>query len=356
MNRYERCQAALRWGKPDRIPVIPQNSVLSIHLAGYDMSEASRDAGKLAKALLESQHRFGYDGIMLGPDAAILAEAIGCETVFRPDEPPAVVGPAIADLSEVGKLFVPDMMKDGRMKVWLDATRIIREKVGKSVFLVCRADQCAFSLAALVYGMDNLSIAIAEGDRDEEINALLRFCSECHIAFAKAVADAGADMTTCGDSYGGPALIGPTNYRKFAFPWEKDAVDRIQVEHGLPYSIHICGDTNGIHADWPKTGAACFEVDHKTDIVNLRKETLGKTALLGNIDTGLLCTGAAEEIEQACIDLFKIMDGSSGFILSSGCSMSSNSSPDLLEAMVDAAQRHGNYNWAGSAFRKAAVE
>lgn len=344
MNGFERCSAALKWERPDRVPVIPQNSVMAIHLAGYDMIEASRNANKLAAALMSSQQRFGYDGIMLGPDAAILAEAIGCETVFRADEPPAVVGPAIKDLSEVGKLRIPDMQRDGRMRIWLEATRMIRDKLGKTVFLACRADQCAFSLAALVYGMDNLAIAIAEGDKVDEIQALLRFCAECHIAFAKAIRDVGADMTTCGDSYGGPALIGPDNYRKFALPWERTAASTIQGVYEIPYSIHICGDTKGIHADWPLTGATCCEVDHKTDIVSLRNATLGKMAILGNLDTGLLCSGSPKDIERSCRDLFEIMGEASGFILSSGCSMSSNSSPLLLEAMVESARRFGIYD------------
>jgi MtaA/CmuA family methyltransferase len=343
MTGYERCMAALRWERPDRVPVVPQNSDMAIHLAGYDMIEASKDPVKLANALLEAQARFGYDGILLGPDAAILAEAIGCETVYRADDPPAIVGPAIGDLAEVKKLKVPDMQRDGRMHIWMEASRIIRERLGKAVFLICRADQCAFSLAALIFGMENLSMAIAEGERGDEIAALLRFAYDCHVAFARAIRDAGVDMTTCGDSYGGPALIGPGNYETLVFPWERDAASFIQNQLGIPYSIHICGDTHGIHDLWPRTGAACFEVDHKTNIVGLRRTTVEKTALLGNLDTCLLCTGTASEVEQSCTDLFKIMGRESGFLLSSGCSMSSNSSPELLTVMVETAKEHGGY-------------
>ncbi len=344
MTSYERCMAALHWERPDRVPVVPQNSDMAIHLAGYDMIEASRDPVKLAISLLQSQSRFGYDGILLGPDAAILAEAVGCETVYRADDPPAIVGCAIQNLSEVKNLKVPDMAKDGRMHVWLDAIRIIRQRIGKSVFLICRADQCAFSLAALIYGMENLSLAIAEGEQSAEIEALLRYAHECHIAFARAIRDAGADMTTCGDSYGGPALIGPQTYETLTFPWEKAAANYIQKELGIPYSIHICGNTQGIHHIWPKTGAACFEVDHLTDIASLRRTTVGKNALLGNLDTGLLCYGTAGEVETECRKLFNLMGKESGFLLSSGCSMSTNSSPDLLAAMVDAAKEYGTYS------------
>ncbi len=341
MTGYERCMAVLRWEHPDRIPVVPQNSDMAIHLAGYDMSEASKDPYKLANALMESQERFQYDGIMLGPDAAILAEALGCETEYRKDDPPAIVGPAISDLSELSRLRMPDMRKDGRMSVWTEATRIIKEKLGNSVFLICRADQCAFSLAALVRGMEDFSVELHEGERADEIHALLRFCNEVHIAFARAVKAAGADMTTCGDSYGGPGIIGPKKYAEFVFPYEQAAARIIQNDVGLPYSIHICGNTEGIHDLWPQTDAACFEVDHKTDIMSLRKATLRRNAILGNIDTGLFCEGTEAQVESACAELIQVMKPESGFILSSGCSMSANSKPEHLTAMIEAARRFG---------------
>ena len=88
MTSYERCMAAFTWKTPDRVPVIPQNSDHAIYLAGYDMIEGSKDARKLAHALLEAREKFGYDCIMLGPDAAILAEALGCPTEYRVEDPP----------------------------------------------------------------------------------------------------------------------------------------------------------------------------------------------------------------------------------------------------------------------------
>ncbi len=346
MNSYERCRAALRWEGPDRVPVIPQNSDMAIALAGYDMIEASKDPRKLAGALLASQERFGYDGIMMGPDAAILAEALGCEVAYRAKDPPAVVGHALKDLSELGGLAVPDMARDGRLPVWLEAVGIIRGKVGRSVFVAGRADQGAFSLAALLLGMEEISLVIAEGERMDELGRLLDFCNECHIAFASAMKAAGVDMTTCGDAYAGPGLIGPANYDSLALPREKEAVRRIQGQQGLPYSIHICGDTASIHESLCSTGAACLEVDHKTDIRRLKSAARGRNVILGNLDTGLLCTGSPEEVEAACKDLIEAMMPEGGLILSSGCSMSANSSPELLETMVESARRFGGFGAA----------
>ena len=80
MNCYERCAAAISWEKPDRVPVIPQNSDMAMQHAGYSLVEGSHDGEMLADALIKAQKEYKCDGIMLGPDAAILAEAAGCET------------------------------------------------------------------------------------------------------------------------------------------------------------------------------------------------------------------------------------------------------------------------------------
>jgi MtaA/CmuA family methyltransferase len=342
MTPYERCLAALNWEKPDRVPVIPQNSDHAIHLAGYDMIEGSKDAKKLANALLEAREKFGYDGIMLGPDAAILAEALGCPTEYRTEDPPAITGHIIESYDDVEKLRIPDMQKDGRLKVWLDATEILLNKC-KDIFIICRADQVAFSLAALLRGMENLSMDLTMGENVEGIQKLLDFCNQCHIEFARAIKAIGAHMTTCGDSYGGPELIGPKRYTQHVFPYEKEATGIIQYEIGLPYSIHICGNTDTIHDIWPDTDAAAFEVDHKTNIKSLRKASMGKNTIIGNLNTTMLCNDPPEMVTEACKELFDVMMPESGFILSSGCSMSANTKVENVEAMVEVAKEFGVY-------------
>ena len=176
-----------------------------------------------------------------------------------------------------------------------------------------------------------------------QVQKLLEYGLDVHVRFAAALKEAGADMVTCGDSYSGPTLIGPAYYKEYSFPYEEKAVQEIEKRIGIPYSIHICGKTDAIHDIWPETGATMFEVDHLTDIKSLRRATLGRTAILGNLDTGLLCTGTSEEVEKSCEELIEVMMPESGFILSAGCSMSGNSSPELLHVMVESAKKYGVY-------------
>jgi uroporphyrinogen decarboxylase len=338
MNGYQRCMAALSWGKPDRIPVIPQNSDMAIHLSGYGMYECSHNPQKLASALLDAQEKMQYDGIMLGADAAILAEVLGCETIYREGNPPAIVGHILSELSDVDKLQEIDLSKNQRIITWLEASRIILEKTKGKVFLICRADQGAFSLATLLRGSQEWMLDLVLEEDISRIMKLLEYCNNVHIQFAKLIKSVGAHATTCGDAYCGPGLISPEMYEKFALPFQQKASFKITKEIGLPYSIHICGTTDIIHDLWVNSGATFFEIDHRTNINLLREKTRGKISLLGNLDTSLLCLGTPDEVKEKCNELFDIMKPESGFMLSSGCSMGANTKIENVLAMVESSK------------------
>ncbi|KLU60658.1 uroporphyrinogen decarboxylase [Peptococcaceae bacterium CEB3] len=347
MTSYQRCMAAISWQRPDRVPVIPQNSDMAVALSGYDMVECSKDGRKLALAMIECQERFGYDGHMMGPDAAILAEALGCPTEYRPQDPPAVSGPALEKLEDVDKLKPINPYKDGRLPQWLRAIQTLVEKSGEKVFIIGRADQAGFTLAALLRGLEPFLLDIAMGEKLDLVHKLIRFTNECHINLAKAMKEVGAHLTTCGDAFGGPSIVGPDVFRDYVFPYEKEASRIIRKDIGIPYSIHICGKTDAIQEQWVETGADVFEVDHLTDIRQLRRLSLGRTSILGNLNTDMLAAGTPQEVETACRELFDVMLPDSGFILSSGCSMLADSKPENLEAMVEAARRYGAYGNGG---------
>lgn len=341
MNGYQRCYKALNWLQPDRVPVIPQNSDMSIHMSGYTMKECLYDPNKLANALLSAQEMMGYDGIMLGPDASILAEALGAEVAYRDDDPPAVVSHILEDINEVDKLKSVDLINNPRIKTWLEATKILLDKSKGKLFIICRADQGAFSLATLLRGSENFLLDLAMGEQKDKIHKLLSYCNDVHIQFASLIKKVGAHATTCGDAYCGPGLISPLMYEEYVLPYHKYAVKRIVKDMGLPYSIHICGFTDPIHDLWAQSEATFFEVDHMTDIVSLREKTLGKTSLFGNLNTSSLCFDSPESIKSECFSLFEKVKPETGFILSSGCSMAGNSKVENVLAMVEAANEYG---------------
>ncbi len=343
MTSLERCVRALNQQIPDRIPVMLYDAQVAARVSGYDMIEFSRDPQKLANAHLHAQELIGYDGIIVGCDAVATAEAIGAEVYYSPDTLPRHKAECISRLSDYKKLKRIDPWKDGRLPVWLKAVRTIVDKKGKDVFIMGRADQGPFSLACMVRGIDTFLMEMAAEEDPDSLRGLLRFCKECALEFMKAMKSVGAHITSIGDSISGPDMISPQMYAKYVFPLHQElAADCKKI--GIPLSIHICGKTEPILDVWVKTGAEMLEIDHRTDLRSALRRTVGKTCILGNIDTGeVLSRGSVEGVAKAVKEAIDAVMPNSGFILNAGCLISAETPVENLKIMVELADTYGRY-------------
>ena len=110
-------------------------------------------------------------------DDATLAEACGAKVQFREDDV-AVVDesePLLKSLKDVENLELPDPLKDGRLPVWLEATQILRQKLGGEVFIMGRADQGPFDLACLLRGAQNFLMDLLTED-PKDVYKVLEYC------------------------------------------------------------------------------------------------------------------------------------------------------------------------------------
>ena len=155
MTHLERCQAVLEGKAPDRIPVVPQTFMFAATTADIKVGELAHSAKKMVKAQVLSQAKYGYDGCVIDFDDSTLAEACGAKVIFR-EEDPAIVDESdlvVKEWSDLDKLKLPDPWCDGRLSVWLEATRLLSDQIGDRVWIMGRADQGPFSLAFLLRGM-----------------------------------------------------------------------------------------------------------------------------------------------------------------------------------------------------------
>ena len=336
---------AMLEGKPvDCVPVVPQTFLFSVETAGYRIGDLVQDARKMARSLQVTQEKYGYDGCVIDFDDATLAEACGAHVIFSNPEEPALVdenNPLVKDLREIPDLKLPDPNRDGRLPVWLEATRELVDLVGDHVFVMGRADQGPFDLMCLLRGTQNVMMELITEDAQVIWNAL-DWCREANLAFAKAQKDAGAHATSIGDSYAGPNLISPDMYRQFAWEHEVTLARQVQ-EYGIPWSLHICGDTTHIAADMGRTGAKILEIDWKVDMAVARQAIPDQTVLMGNIDPSHpLVYGTPEEVHAQVREIIQGTRGV-GLFVSSGCAMGRNTKPENMAAMVAATREYGSY-------------
>jgi len=145
---------------------------------GHQVGELARSARKMVEAQVASQAKYDYDGCVIDFDDASLAEACGARVIYR-DEEPAIVDeaePVVKDWSDIDTLTLPDPWRDARLPVWLDATRLLVDRMGKEVWIMGRADQGPFSLACLLRGSQQFMVDLMEEENHPHLDRLIDFC------------------------------------------------------------------------------------------------------------------------------------------------------------------------------------
>ncbi|MEI8234835.1 MAG: uroporphyrinogen decarboxylase family protein [Verrucomicrobiota bacterium] len=342
MTGLERCETVLAGGVADCVPVVPQAFMFAAGAAGIRVGEFARNAAKMVEAQVACQAKYGYDGCVIDFDDASLAEACGAKVVFRDDDPAIVdeSAPVLKDLRDVDNLRLPDPWNDGRLPIWLEATRLLKARIGDHVFIMGRADQGPFSLACLLRGAQQFMMDLMDEENRDQVKRLIEFCRQACARFALAQKEAGAHATSIGDAFAGPNLISPDLYREFALGPEIRLTEKIQAA-GIPFSIHICGNTTGIIADMGTTGARILEVDWLLDMAAARKAVPEGTVLMGNVNpSDPLVLGKPEAVDAAARRVIEATGGR-GLILSSGCAMGRNTPPENMQALIAAARKYG---------------
>ena len=231
MSSLHRCMTVLNGGTPDRVPVVPQTFLFSLETAGIAIGQTVRNARKMVEAQVVSQAKFGYDGCVIDFDDATLAEACGAKVIYRDNEP-AIVDEsdlALKDLRDVDRLKLPDPWSSGRLPVWLEATRLLVDRIGDHVFVMGRADQGPFDLACLLRGPQHLLMDLMDERNYEAIHRLIDYGRKACTLFAKAQKEAGAHATSVGEAFAGPALISPALYRQFAPKPQRVLVEEVRA-------------------------------------------------------------------------------------------------------------------------------
>jgi MtaA/CmuA family methyltransferase len=324
------------------VPVIPQDYHVAMRYAGLNHLNFHTDPVKMAEAHLKFVNDFDLDGVSIGADTVCLAEAVGCKVAYSEEQCPRHLAGCLEDYGGVKSLEVPDPYTAGRMPVWIEATRILSEKIGDSKLVVARADQGAFSLASMMRGMEDFLMDVVAGEDHDGIVELLKFCNACMLEFIKALQKAGAHVVTTGDSISGPQVVSPDVYMKYSLPYETEMTNACRAL-GIPFAIHICGRTDPILEAWSGTGCAIMELDHKTDYKLARKVTAGKNVLLGNLDTSMMYSGTPADVTEAVRSLMEDTMPGGDLILSSGCLLGADTPFENIEAMNEAAKKYGVY-------------
>lgn len=340
MTSRELILSAIRGTPHSRVPVAQHNFAFCVRHAGITMEAYRRDPELAASALVAAADEFGYDCIIIDFDTSSIAEAMGAELCFPEDDMASVKHPPLETLADIRKLPLPNPLRDARLPIWLETTKAVRRMVGDRLAVMARADQGPFGLLFQLRGHEAFMMDLLDEEESVIFDAL-EYCMEAGARFAAAQMDAGADLTSIGDSACGQSLISPAHYFRFGQPFQTSY--RKRMGKGI-LSLHICGETNGIIGSMADTGCEVLELDHLNDIVGSIETVAERACIWGNINPALLSLGSSDDVLAACRPVLDAaVARTDRFVLCTGCLANADVPPANIQAMTDAAHRWGNY-------------
>jgi len=330
----ERLYRALRKQQVDRMPAVcftQTATVEQMEACGAYWPEAHADAEKMA-TLAEAAHTVvGFEAVRVPFDITAEAELFGCEIKAGDlKQQPSVIKPSVKNLEDLDKIRNYDL-KEGRVGLILEAIKILSEKYGKELPIIGSMIG-PFSLAQHISG-DAWFGNIFTGE--EIVPALLEFCSDFNVAYAKAMVENGADTIAIIDPTASYELIGGEFYEKYALPYQKKIVDAMK-ELNVATVLHICGNTTNGLGIMDKTGVNGISVDQRVDI-KTATGNVKNAIIVGNLDpVAVLWNGTPEDIAEASK---KALDAGVGF-LTAGCGIVSMTPTANLQKMISCAKSH----------------
>jgi len=338
MTGKQRFLAVLHGQPADCTPVMLHGFMTAVREMGSTMAQYRDSARVMAEAQVRFADRYGLDGIFLDVDTCLEVSALGVPVDYPEDEPARVCGNCYNSYQEIARHADIRALENGpRVQRYLESVRQMREMAGKSLLLRINADQGPFSLAMLLCGMENFMMDLADEDMEEDVCMLIDRCCAVHTRFHRLCKEAGADITSFGDSSCGPDLISPAYYRKFAMPWHRRMKAELQ-EAGIETICHICGDTSRILPELAQVGFPAYELDYKTDMELAAQTLSGISAVSGPIDpSGVMRFGSPELVREKVLEIRRIFSGRR-LLLCSGCALPPDTPPDNIRAFVAAAR------------------
>ena len=280
MNGYERVLAMIEGRPVDCLPNMPITMMLAADQIGEPYGLYSRDYRVLAEAQLRTAELFGFDYVSSISDPAREAADCGATVHYFDDQPPAIdeTDSLLTDKTVLARLKHPDPLGGGRMHDRVEATRLLREKVGGELLVEGWVEgPCAE--AADLRGINRLMLDFY--DDPQFVRDVFEWVLELALRFAKVQVEAGADIIGLGDA--AASLVGPQIYEEFVWPYEKRLVDALHAM-GTRVRLHICGNTSRIFEGIGRLGCDIVDLDFKVSVAKAREAMGEKQVLLGNLD------------------------------------------------------------------------
>jgi len=313
----ERVKAAFK-GKPsDRVACYPIVSGLAARLVGKRPGDYYTDPRVLVEAQIALYEVLRQDVVVLMGDLFLEVEAMGARVEFPDDDVPRLRSYLLGeDKQRLASLGPVEPARAGRLPAYLEACRKMAAAISDSAIGAVLSGP--WTLAVNLRGAENL---IVDTSTDPEfVHRLMRLTTEIARRTGEAAGAAGVGLSFS-EAPASLSLISPKIFREFVLPYEREVISHLR-EKRIGVTLHVCGFIDPIIEDILATGCGAVSIDEPSSLEKVLGAARGKAVVIGNVATGAFLDGPGEYLEAEVRRCLAAAAGADGFILASGCEIS----------------------------------
>ncbi len=333
-SELDRFYDALKGHPKDHVPIYPLIGGWAVsNFSSYPTSQVAANPRLFAEAEINAKETMGYDPVYAYMDAVYIAEAFGCNVRFL--DTGTVVEPLeleIQGVDDLAKLRVPNVESEARLPMVIESVRLLSKYVSGKV-PVLPLFEGPFTTACRVVGSEQVMRMTYR--LRPALEKLLDIMADFLIRFGQVLVKNGAHMIIIPEPTGSSSMISPRMFKELVVPRLK----RFTNELGVPWILHMCGDTTSILPLMVETGATVLSLDQCMDLSNCRK-VVPEAVIGGNVDPiNVLLMGTPEQVAEDT--LRSIKQAGRPFVLMSGCGVPPGVPKENVEAMIKTAKDYG---------------
>jgi len=325
----ERVQNAYAKG---RRLVAPLMGFPGLRLTGSTVKLAQQNYGEHYKVLRALVKKFNPDIIFPLMDLSVEANAMGRYTVFPKQDSATVVKDhfEIADLTMQKHI---NISFDTRLLGYVETIKLMNigfpENVLRGAYVTG-----PYSLAGLIMGADEAAMAtILEPDK---LTALCEFTTEKIQEYVRLLIGAGAQIICILEP--SAVMLGPDQFEQFSSRFVRHINDSCRYAD-VATVYHTCGNTMHLIEKMVDSQVDAISLDSPAagvDLPAVAERVNDEIILLGNINpTGHILKSTPKAVENEVVQLMRVMEPYSNFVLSTGCDLPQETPLENISAFLN---------------------
>jgi len=340
MTKDERMVAMLKKQPLDRVPVWGSALGFAAINVGYTVADMYSDPQRAFDAMTWTAEQYGFQDIPVVFWAPKAGEASLPTSEFS--QAPTATSYRVTTEEEAWEMKLPDARRESGRPM-MECGKLVMGNGGPFVNFVVMT----LTSAAGWCGIERLCRWMIR--KPEVAHRLLRLATDRTVERARHWADTfgpehllpyTAEPTTSNQ------IISPRQFEEFAFPYIKEAHQKILAMGVKHILCHICGEQNLNLPHWaqiPMGDPGIVSVGHEVDL-EVASKYFPNDIIMGNVEPAVIQNGTPEQVyhlTRTCIEKGRKHPG--GFMLAPGCEMPPRAPSYNVWTMMKAVNDFGWY-------------